>query len=148
MQIDAISSINLTNTALTLYNLSDSIKRRLIAAGISTEGITSNEEAEAILAEKGIESDEKKTKKVEETKTETSSVSYYDEELIFDIKRLASDLGMYVPEDIDMEERNAYEMLQGFCIYNMKQEEKANRIIGSLCLTKLVENCPIVLQDK
>ena len=54
----------------------------------------------------------------------------------------------YALEDIDMEERNAYEMLQGFCIYNMKQEEKANRIIGSLCLTKLVENCPIVLQDK
>ena len=31
---------------------------------------------------------------------------------------------------------------------NMKQEEKANRLIGSLCLTKLVENCPIVLQEQ
>ena len=54
----------------------------------------------------------------------------------------------YALEDIDMEERKGYEMLQGFCIYNMKQEEKANRIVGSLCLTKLVENCPVVLQDK
>ena len=54
----------------------------------------------------------------------------------------------YALEDIDMEERKGYEMLQGFCLYNMKQEEKANRIVGSLCLTKLVENCPIVLQDK
>ena len=54
----------------------------------------------------------------------------------------------YALEDIDMEERKGYEMLQGFCIYNMKQDEKANRIVGSLCLTKLVENCPIVLQEK
>ena len=54
----------------------------------------------------------------------------------------------YALEDLDMEERKGYELLQGFCIYNMKQEEKANRIIGSLCLTKLVENCPVVLQEK
>ena len=54
----------------------------------------------------------------------------------------------YALEDLDMEERKGYEILQGFCIYNMKQEEKANRIVGSLCLTKLVENCPVVLQEK
>ena len=28
----------------------------------------------------------------------------------------------------------------------MKYDDKSNRIVGSLCLTKLVENCPIVLQ--
>ena len=54
----------------------------------------------------------------------------------------------YALEDLDMEERKGYEILQGFCIYNMKREEKANRIVGSLCLTKLVENCPVVLQEK
>ena len=54
----------------------------------------------------------------------------------------------YALEDLDMEERKGYEILQGFCIYNMKQVEKANRIVGSLCLTKLVENCPVVLQEK
>ena len=54
----------------------------------------------------------------------------------------------YATEELNMEEKRAYEMLQGFCIYNMKQEEKANRIIGSLCLTKLVENCPVVLQEQ
>ena len=53
----------------------------------------------------------------------------------------------FASEELNMEEKRAYEMLQGFCIYNMKQEEKSNRIIGSLCLTKLVENCPIVLQE-
>ena len=55
---------------------------------------------------------------------------------------------IYASEELDMEEKKGYEMLQGFCIYNMKQEEKANRLIGSLCLTKLVENCPIVLQEQ
>ena len=48
---------------------------------------------------------------------------------------------------MDTEEKKSYEILQGFCIYNMKYEEKANKICGSLCLTKLVENCPIVLQN-
>ena len=48
---------------------------------------------------------------------------------------------------MDMEEKKSYEILQGFCIYNMKYEEKANKICGSLCLTKLVENCPIVSQS-
>ena len=50
-------------------------------------------------------------------------------------------------EELDSDTKKNYEILQGFCIYNMKQEEKANRIIGSLCLTKLVENCPIVLKE-
>lgn len=50
-------------------------------------------------------------------------------------------------EKMELEEKKAYEILQGFCIYNMKYEEKANKICGSLCLTKLVENCPIVLQS-
>ena len=50
--------------------------------------------------------------------------------------------------ELDPEEKTAYEMLQGFCIYNMKYDDKSNRIVGSLCLTKLVENCPIVLQKQ
>ena len=48
--------------------------------------------------------------------------------------------------ELEINEKRAYEILQGFCIYNMKYDDKSNRICGSLCLTKLVENCPIVLQ--
>ena len=48
--------------------------------------------------------------------------------------------------DLDQDEKTAYEMLQGFCFYNMKCDDKSNRVVGSLCLTKLVENCPIALQ--
>jgi hypothetical protein len=50
--------------------------------------------------------------------------------------------------ELDEDEKTAYEMLQGFCIYNMRYDDKSNRIVGSLCLTKLVENCPIVLQSQ
>lgn len=44
------------------------------------------------------------------------------------------------------ENKKTYELLQGFCIYNMKQEIKANQICGSLCLTALIETSPMVLQ--
>ena len=50
--------------------------------------------------------------------------------------------------ELEQEEKTAYEMMQGFCIYNMKYDDKSNRIVGSLCLTKLVENCPVVLQKQ
>jgi hypothetical protein len=49
---------------------------------------------------------------------------------------------------LNPEEKKAYDILQGFCIYNKKYDDKSNRIVGSLCLTKLVENCPIVLQPQ
>ena len=51
-------------------------------------------------------------------------------------------------KQLNAEEKKAYDILQGFCIYNMKYDDKSNRIVGSLCLTKLVENCPIVLQPQ
>ncbi len=49
-------------------------------------------------------------------------------------------------DELEPNEKRAYELLQGFCIYNMKFDDKNNKILGSLCLTKLVENCPIVLK--
>jgi hypothetical protein len=48
--------------------------------------------------------------------------------------------------EIINDNRTQYELLQGFCIYNMKQEIKANQICGSLCLTSLIESCPLVLE--
>ena len=49
-------------------------------------------------------------------------------------------------KDLDAEEKESYEALQSFCIINIKIEQDINRVIGSLCLTKLVENCPFVLK--
>ena len=49
-------------------------------------------------------------------------------------------------KDLDAEEKESYEALQSYCIINIKIEQDINRVIGSLCLTKLVENCPFVLK--
>ena len=49
-------------------------------------------------------------------------------------------------KELDSEEKESYEALQSFCIINIKIDQDINRIIGSLCLTKLVENCPFVLK--
>lgn len=98
MQVEAISNISIINTALALYTLSEPLKRRLVELGINAEEVKSDEEAQALISEK------EETKKVEKTETATDSINFYDKELIFDIKRLASDLGMYVPEDIDIKE--------------------------------------------
>ena len=72
------------------------------------------------------------------------------------ISNVYADIVQYtMPTDIsvsttqlDPEEKKAYDILQGFCIYNMKYDNRSNMIVGSLCLTKLVENCPIVLQPQ
>ena len=50
-------------------------------------------------------------------------------------------------KELDPEEKESYETLQSFCILNVKIDQNVNRILGSLCLTKLVENCPFVLKN-
>ena len=72
------------------------------------------------------------------------------------ISNIYAEIVQYVmPTDIsastrklNKDEKKSYEILQGFCIYNIKYDDKSNRIVGSLCLTRLVENCPIVLQSQ
>ena len=60
-----------------------------------------------------------------------------------------------IPDDIlasnkklSEEEKKIYEILQNFCVFNLKFDKKINQVIGSLCLTKLVENCPYVLKNE
>jgi len=96
MAIEAISSISISNTALTLYKLSDSYRRRLLELGVDVENVKTDEEAEAILAQQD------KTQKVKETE-EKGEVSYYDKQLMNEARLLALDLGLYVSEDTDME---------------------------------------------
>lgn len=38
-----------------------------------------------------------------------------------------------------------FELFQGFCIYNIKKEDRSNHIVGSLCLQNLIKSCPLVL---
>ncbi len=48
---------------------------------------------------------------------------------------------------VDKSINDMYELVQGFCIYNIKQEEKAFNIVGSLCLNVLIQTCPLILQN-
>ena len=50
-------------------------------------------------------------------------------------------------KELDFEEKEIYEILQSFCIINITMEQDINRTIGSISLTKLVENCPFVLKN-
>lgn len=38
-----------------------------------------------------------------------------------------------------------FELFQGFCIYNIKKDEKPNHIVGSLSLQNLIKCCPLIL---
>ena len=43
------------------------------------------------------------------------------------------------------DKREAYENLQNFCFNNLKQDYKYAQVCGSLCLSRLIENCPLIL---
>lgn len=64
------------------------------------------------------------------------------------IKFFGNDNSVNNNEEDDQSNNSMYELFQGFCIYNMKQDSKANQICGSLCLTALIETCPNVLQPQ
>ena len=49
--------------------------------------------------------------------------------------------------EMEIDEKRIYEMIQNFCFQNMASDDKATRLMGSMFLTRLVENCPIVLQE-
>ena len=49
--------------------------------------------------------------------------------------------------EMEIDEKRVYEMIQNFCFQNMASDDKSTRLMGSMFLTRLVENCPIVLQE-
>ena len=49
--------------------------------------------------------------------------------------------------EMEIDEKRIYEMIQNFCFQNMASDDKSTRLMGSMFLTRLVENCPIVLQE-
>ena len=49
--------------------------------------------------------------------------------------------------NLEEEKKEVYEHLQGFCINNIKNEDKSNQFCGSLCLSRLIENCPMILSN-
>ena len=104
MQIDAISNISYINTALAIQTVSAPLKRRLAKLGIKAEEVKNDEEAKAILAEKEQTNAAEDVSETDKIQNSAQELNFYDRELMNDIKLLASDLGMYVSEDIDMED--------------------------------------------
>lgn len=104
MQIDAISSISYINTAMAIQTVSAPLKRRLAKLGIKAEEVKNDEEAKAILAEKEQNKAAEEVSETDKIQSSAQELNFYDRELMNDIKLLASDLGMYVSEDIDMED--------------------------------------------
>ena len=49
--------------------------------------------------------------------------------------------------EMEIDEKRVYEMIQNFCFQNTASDDKSTRLMGSMFLTRLVENCPIVLQE-
>ena len=104
MQIDAISSISYINTAMAIQTVSAPLKRRLAKFGINAEEVKNDEEAKAILAEKEQTNAAEDVSETDKIQNSAQELNFYDRELMNDIKLLASDLGMYVSEDINMED--------------------------------------------
>ena len=104
MQISAISGISYINTAMAIQTVSAPLKRKLAKLGINAEEVKSDEEAQAVIAEKEQTKGTEEVSEVDKTQNASEELDFYDKELMSDIKLLASDLGMYVSEDIDMED--------------------------------------------
>lgn len=104
MQISAISGISYINTAMAIQTVSAPLKRKLAKLGINAEEVKNDEEAQAVIAEKEQTKGTEEVSEVDKTQNASEELDFYDKELMSDIKLLASDLGMYVSEDIDMED--------------------------------------------
>lgn len=46
---------------------------------------------------------------------------------------------------IDKDKKLVYESFVGFCLSNMKSENKWSQVSGTQCLSRLIESCPLVL---
>ena len=104
MQISAITGISYINAAMAIQTVSAPLKRKLAKLGINAEEVKSDEEAQAIIAEKEQTKKADEVNEAQSVQNVSEELDYYDKELMSEIKLLASDLGMYVSEDIDMED--------------------------------------------
>jgi len=59
---------------------------------------------------------------------------------------LASTFGdiVSITKNIVLEKSMVYEILQGFCFYNIRRDTTAHQLCGSLCLEYFIKNCPLV----
>lgn len=94
-----IAASYLVTTSIKLNTLTNLTMRRLEEYGINVEEIESEEEAQEILNKKEAEAAEK----TQQTQSSQNAETYYDKQIMSDAINLASDLGLYIGSDTDIE---------------------------------------------
>ncbi|MGN0196665.1 MAG: hypothetical protein ACI4B8_01530 [Candidatus Gastranaerophilaceae bacterium] len=104
MSMSPVNSIEAYNMAASLYvststnlmyTLTDVTIRRLQELNIDVDEVSSEAEAQEIIAEE-------EAKQTEQTQSAQNAETYYDKQIINDAVQLAEDLGLYVSTDVDI----------------------------------------------
>ena len=104
MSMSPVNSIKAYNMAASLYvststnlmyTLTDVTIRRLQELNIDVDEVSSEAEAQEIIAEE-------EAKQTEQTQSAQNAETYYDKQIINDAVQLAEDLGLYVSTDVDI----------------------------------------------
>ncbi len=104
MSMSPVNSIEAYNLAASLYvststnlmnALTDVTRRRLQELNIDVDEVSSEDEAQEIIAEE-------EAKQTEQTQSAQNAETYYDKQIINDAVQLAEDLGLYVSTDVDI----------------------------------------------
>ena len=104
MSMSPVNSIEAYNMAASLYvststnlmyTLTDVTIRRLQELNIDVDEVSSEAEAQEIIAEE-------EAKQTEQTQSAQNAETYYDKQIINDAVQLAENLGLYVSTDVDI----------------------------------------------
>lgn len=89
------ASLYVSTSTNLMYTLTDVTIRRLQELNINVDEVSSEDEAQAIIAEE-------EAKQTEQTQSAQNAETYYDKQIINDAVQLAEDLGLYVSTDVDI----------------------------------------------
>ena len=89
------ASLYVSTSTNLMYTLTDVTIRRLQELNIDVDEVSSEDEAQEIIAEE-------EAKQTEQTQSVQNAETYYDKQIINDAVQLAEDLGLYVSTDVDI----------------------------------------------
>lgn len=89
------ASLYVSTSTNLMYTLTDVTIRRLQELNIDVDEVSSEAEAQEIIAEE-------EAKQTEQTQSAQNAETYYDKQIINDAVQLAEDLGLYVSTDVDI----------------------------------------------
>lgn len=89
------ASLYVSTSTNLMYTLTDVTIRRLQELNIDVDEVSSEDEAQEIIAKE-------EAKQTEQTQSAQNAETYYDKQIINDAVQLAEDLGLYVSTDVDI----------------------------------------------